>query len=128
MGAREFRNIGTETSKGTILLCMVGDIYRPGLIEIPFGFTFRQIIYEICGGIPNNHSFQAAIVGGVTGSFLSDKDLDIPISHERLKKNGITLGPGSMVVLDNSRNIRDVLIRVSKFLADESCGDLSGVC
>jgi NADH-quinone oxidoreductase subunit F len=122
MGAREFRNIGTETSKGTILLCLVGDILRPGLIEIPFGLTFQQIIFEICGGLLNNQSFQAAIVGGVTGSFLSEKDLDIPISHEKLKKKGISLGPGSIVVLDNTRNIRDVLIRVSKFLADESCG------
>lgn len=122
MGAREYRNIGTDTSKGTILLCVVGDVVKPGLLEIPFGKTFREIIFDICRGIPGKHHYQAAIVGGVTGTFLSEKDLDIPISHEKLKKKGITLGPGSIVVLDTSRNIREILIRVSKFLADESCG------
>jgi len=122
MEARNYKKIGTETSKGTVLLSMMGDLVNPGLLEIPFGLTFRQLIFEICGGISTNHIFQAAIVGGVTGKLIDEKELDIPISHEYLRKAGITLRGGSIIVLDDSRNLINILCRISKFLAIESCG------
>ncbi len=122
MGSILYRKIGTETSKGTILLCLTGDIAKPGLVEVPFGATFREVIFEFGGGLSDGHSFQTALVGGVTGTFLSESDLDTQISLETLKKEGISLGSGSIVVFNNTRNIKDLLCRVGIFLVRETCG------
>jgi NADH-quinone oxidoreductase subunit F len=117
-----FRKIGTETSKGTILISVTGDVVNPGLVEIPFGKTFREIIEELCGGMTHDHYIQAVLVGGVNGKFLTDADLDIPIALDILNGSGISLGPGSMVVLNETRKIHQVISRISRFFADECCG------
>jgi len=122
MGAMEFRKIGTETSKGTTLISVTGDVTNPGLVEIPFGKTFREVIEGLCGGIARGHHFQAVLVGGVTGKFLKDADLDTPISLDTLNRAGLSLGPGSMVVLNETRRISLILSRISRFFADECCG------
>jgi NADH-quinone oxidoreductase subunit F len=122
MGAMNFRKIGTETSKGTILISVTGDVVNPGLVEIPFGKTFREIIEELCGGMTHDHYIQAVLVGGVNGKFLTDADLDIPIALDILNGSGISLGPGSMVVLNETRKIHQVISRISRFFADECCG------
>jgi NADH-quinone oxidoreductase subunit F len=122
MGAREYRKIGTETSKGTVLLSVTGDVANSGLVEIPFGLTFREVIDGYCGGIPQGHTFKAVLVGGVTGKFISDSDLDIPISLDILTRAGLSLGPGSLVVLNETRKINNVVARITRFLADECCG------
>lgn len=122
MGSVEYRKIGTETSKGTILVCLLGDVNRPGLAEIPFGTTFRQLIYELGGGVKESGTLQAAIIGGPTGKFITEENIDICISLECLKKNGLPLGPASVTVLGNSRNLRTVLSHIGNFLASESCG------
>jgi NADH-quinone oxidoreductase subunit F len=122
MGSREYRKIGTETSKGTILLSLTGDLNNPGLVEIPFGMTFRQVIYDLCGGISDGHAFQAALVGGVTGTFITENQLDIRISLDTLKKAGLSLGGGSIVILSDARYIKDVLLQICQFLASETCG------
>ncbi len=122
MGPSEYRKIGTETSKGTLLVCLLGDVARPGLVEIPFGTSFRQLIFELGGGMKEGHTCQAVMVGGVTGKFITDEDMDIQISLESLKKNGLSLGPASVIVLDDSRNLRVILSHIGNFLAGESCG------
>ncbi len=122
MGSSEYRKIGTETSKGTLLVCLLGDVSKPGLAEIPFGTSFRELIFELGGGLMEGHTFQAAIVGGVTGKFLCNEEMNIRISLESLKKNGFSLGPTSVVVLDSTRNLRVILARIGSFLAGESCG------
>jgi NADH-quinone oxidoreductase subunit F len=122
MGAREYRKIGTETSKGTILLSVTGDAANSGLVEIPFGSTFRELIDGFCGGIPQGHTLQAVLVGGVTGKFISDGELDTPISLDILTRAGLSLGPGSLVVLNETRKINHVVAKITRFLADECCG------
>ena len=123
MGSLEYRKIGTETSKGTILISLTGDLNNPGLVEIPFGMTFRQVIYDLCGGISDGHAFQTALVGGVTGTFITDKQLDTRISLDTLRKAGLSLGGGSIVTLSDTRNIKDVLAIISQFFLDETCGN-----
>jgi len=122
MGAMEYRKIGTDTSKGTILISVTGDVTNPGLVEIPFGKSFREVINELCGGMSRGHHTQAVLVGGVTGKFLTDADLDIPISLDNLNRSGLSLGPGSIVVLNETRKISHILTRISRFFADECCG------
>lgn len=122
MGAMEYRKIGTETSKGTMLISISGDVTNPGLVEIPFGLTFREVIEGLCGGISNGHQLQAVLVGGVNGKFLTSEDLNLPISLDILTRSGLSLGPGSLVVLDESRKISQVMAQITGFLAEECCG------
>lgn len=122
MGPREYRKIGTVTSKGTILISVTGDVNNPGLVEIPFGLTFRDVIEGLCGGISNGHQLQAVLVGGVNGKFLTGDDLGIPISLDILTRTGMSLGPGSLVVLNENRRIGQVVALLTEFLAEECCG------
>jgi NADH-quinone oxidoreductase subunit F len=122
MGAMEFRKIGTDTSKGTILISISGDVVNPGLVEIPFGLTFREVVEGLCGGVADGHSVQTVLVGGVNGKFLRAEELDTPISLDILTRSNLSLGPGSLVVLNESRKISLILSSITRFLAEECCG------
>jgi len=69
-GADWFRGIGTASSPGTAIFSVVGDVVHPGLVEIPMGVTLRTLIFDICGGIPNQKAFKAVQIGGPSGGCL----------------------------------------------------------
>ena len=122
MGADEYRKIGTEKSTGTKLFCLSGDVAHPGLYEVPFGITLRHLIEDLAGGVRNGHSLQAILFGGAAGAFATAKDLDVRLSFEDLRAVGLPLGSGVITVFDETRDLRDVLLRLARFFADESCG------
>ena len=121
-GAESFRQIGTQKSPGPKLFCLSGDVARPGLYEVPFGYPFRQLMEELAGGIRPGHTFQAALFGGAAGAFATEADLDVRLSFEDLRTVGLPLGSGVITVLDETRDLRDVLLRLGRFFAEESCG------
>ena len=121
-GAAAYRKIGTALSTGTKLFCVSGDIERPGLYEIPFGITLRELLYDLAGGVPSGKSLAAVLMGGAAGTFALEGDLDVRLSFEHLRSAGLALGSGSVMVFDETRDIRDVLRRVARFFAEESCG------
>ena len=121
-GAQAYRQTGTEKSPGPKLFCVSGDVVRPGLYEVPFGFPFRRLLYEMAGGIRPGHIFQAALFGGAAGAFATEKNLDVCLSFEDLRLAGLPLGSGAITVLDETRDPRDVLLRLGRFFAEESCG------
>jgi NADH-quinone oxidoreductase subunit F len=122
MGAEEYRKIGTARSAGPKLFCVSGDVLRPGLYEVPFGVSLRQLLYEYAGGISDNEQLGAVLLGGAAGSFAVEEDLDVPLSFEHLRAAGLFLGSGAVMVFDRSRDLRYVLKRIAHFFADESCG------
>jgi NADH-quinone oxidoreductase subunit F len=117
-GSGTFRKIGTALSTGPKLFCVSGDILRPGLYEVPFGITLRELLYEMAGGIPAGK----ALLGGAAGTFALESDLDVRLSFEHLRAAGLVLGSGSIMVFDETREILDILRRVARFFAEESCG------
>lgn len=121
-GAAEYRKIGTEKSPGPKLFCLSGDVEKPGLYEVPFGVTFRHLLFDLAGGIRHNRPMKAALFGGAAGAFATEKDLDVPLTFEDLRSAGLPLGSGVITVFDNTRDIRDVLLRLAHFFAEESCG------
>lgn len=121
-GAENYRKDGTEKSTGTKLFCLSGDIAKPGLYEVPFGISLRELIYEQAGGIPGDNKFLTALIGGAAGSFAVEADLDIPLTFEDLKSAGLTIGSGVVTVINQSRNLKDILDRLGRFFAEESCG------
>lgn len=91
-GADWMAKIGTETSKGTKVFALVGNVVNIGLVEVPMGTTLREIIYEIGGGIPDNKKFKVAQTGGPSGGCIPEEHLDTPIDYESLKQIGSMMG------------------------------------
>jgi NADH-quinone oxidoreductase subunit F len=120
-GASEYRAIGTQKSPGSKLFCLSGDVLRPGVYEIPFGVTLRELL-EMAGGMAGDRSLKAVLFGGAAGSFATAEHLDVRLTFEDLRDAGLPLGSGVVMVFDESRDLRDVLSRLGHFFAHESCG------
>ena len=121
-GADWFSAMGTETSKGTKVFCVVGKINNTGLVEIPMGTTLREIIEDIGGGIPNDKKFKAAQTGGPSGGCIPASLIDTPIDYENLKKIGAMMGSGGLIVMDEDTCMVDIAKFFLNFTVDESCG------
>lgn len=121
-GADWFRDLGTERSGGTKVFALTGKIKNAGLIEVPFGITLREIIYDIGGGIEGGRAFKAVQTGGPSGGCIPAKFLDIEVDYETLAEAGSIMGSGGMVVLDET----DCMVNTAKFFLEftqeESCG------
>ena len=113
---------GTEKSKGTKTFSLVGNVMRPGLIEVPLGTTLREMIFDIGGGIASGHRFKAVQTGGPSGGCLPEDQLDIPVDYESLQDAGTIMGSGGIVVMDERTCMVDFARYFLDFAADESCG------
>jgi len=120
-GAAEYRKIGTEMSPGPKLFCVSGDVAKPGLYEVPFGITLRELL-NMAGGVAGKNSIKAVLFGGAAGAFATSEHLDVKLTFEDLRAAGLPLGSGVVMVFDETRDIRDVLKRLGKFFVHESCG------
>lgn len=121
-GAEAYRQLGTTESPGMKLFCLSGDVNQPGLYELPFGVTLREIIFDLGGGIRDNNTLKAVLLGGAAGSFATPDHLDIPMSFEHLQAAGLPIGSGVVVVFDDTRDIGPVLSQIARFFVHESCG------
>jgi NADH-quinone oxidoreductase subunit F len=120
-GGNAFAASGTPESTGTRLFCVSGHVARPGLYEIPMGTTLRALI-GLAGGLHAGRALQAVLLGGAAGSFVTAKDLDVPLSFEGTRAIGGTLGSGAVIVLDETADLKPFLMRIARFFRDESCG------
>jgi NADH:ubiquinone oxidoreductase subunit F (NADH-binding)/NAD-dependent dihydropyrimidine dehydrogenase PreA subunit len=121
-GAEWFSAVGTETSKGTKVFSLVGNVKNVGLVEVPMGLTLREIIYDIGGGIADDKKFKAVQTGGPSGGCIPEKFLDTPVDYFTLKELGSIMGSGGMIVMDEETCMVDVAKYFINFLVDESCG------
>jgi NADH-quinone oxidoreductase subunit F len=112
-----FAAIGTPDSTGTRLFCLSGHVERPGLYEVPFGYSLRELL-DLAGAAPP----KAVLLGGAAGSFLRPDQLDLPLTFEDARAAGTTLGSGVVIVYDESADLVDAVIRIAEFFRDESCG------
>jgi NADH-quinone oxidoreductase subunit F len=121
MGSAEYRRIGTEKSPGPKLFCVSGDVAQPGLYEVPFGVTLREVL-EMAGGVAENKKLKAVLFGGAAGAFATSEHLDVRMTFEDLRGVGLPLGSGVVMVFDETRDMRSVLKNLGHFFAHESCG------
>jgi NADH-quinone oxidoreductase subunit F len=122
MGGEAYAKIGTETSTGTKLVSVSGDVQRPGNYEIELGVPSREIIYDLAGGPPEGRKVKFWFPGGSSAPVLTGEDLDIPYDFDSLAKAGSMLGSGAIIVCDETRSVLDIALKVAKFYAHESCG------
>jgi NADH-quinone oxidoreductase subunit F len=116
-----FATTGTVDSTGTRLFCLSGQVREPGLYEVPMGTTLGALI-DLAGGLREGRSLQAVLLGGAAGSFVTEQQLDVPLSFEGTRAIGATLGSGAVIVLDDTIDVKQILLRIAKFFRDESCG------
>lgn len=122
LGNEEYLKIGTENSKGTKIFTLSGAVRNSGLVEIPFGKTFRELIYEIGGGMLKVSKLKAVQVGGASGSIIPASMIDNEISFEALEQNDMVLGAGGVVVLDENTCMIEIARYYIEFAQQESCG------
>jgi NADH-quinone oxidoreductase subunit F len=122
MGGKEYATIGTETSTGTKLVSVSGDVQRPGNYEIELGVPSREIIYGLAGGPPEGRGVKLWFPGGSSAPVLTKEDIDLPYDFDTLAKAGSMLGSGAIIVVDDSHTVLEVAIKLAKFYAHESCG------
>lgn len=121
-GPEWFASFGTETSKGTKVFALTGQVEHSGLIEVPMGTTINEIVNEIGGGVPNGKKLKAVQTGGPSGGVIPAEHMDLPVCYEELKKVGSIMGSGGMIVMDDSSNMVNIANFYLDFTVDESCG------
>lgn len=121
-GADWFASFGTETSKGTKVFALTGQVEHSGLIEVPMGTTIKEIVNEIGGGVPNGKKLKAVQTGGPSGGVIPEEYMDMPVCYEELKKLGSIMGSGGMIVIDDTSDMVSLAKFYLDFTVDESCG------
>ncbi|WP_432856327.1 NAD(P)H-dependent oxidoreductase subunit E [Amycolatopsis sp. CA-161197] len=120
-GYAAYREIGTEKSAGPKLFCLSGNVRKPGVYEVPFGTTLRELL-ELAGGVPEGRELRAVLLGGAAGGFVRPDELDLPLTTEDARAAGTTLGSGVVLALDDQADLGGFLLRIASFFRDESCG------
>ena len=121
-GANWYTGIGTERSKGTKMISLSGNVVNSGVVEVPFGTTLRQIVYDIGGGVPNGKKLKAIHFGGAMGGSIPESLIDTPLDFDVLGKLGAPMGAGALMVMDEDTNMVDATRFFLTFLTNESCG------
>jgi NADH-quinone oxidoreductase subunit F len=121
VGGQEYAKVGTEGSTGTRLFCLSGCVEGPGVYEVEFGATLREVL-DLAGGVRGGRTLKAVLLGGAAGTFVAPEDLDIRLTFEDARSGGYTLGSGAVVVFDETVDMVDIVLRIAAFFRDESCG------
>ncbi|MDP2497656.1 MAG: NADH-quinone oxidoreductase subunit NuoF [Candidatus Palauibacterales bacterium] len=121
-GADWYRQWGSDDSPGTKLWCCSGHLNRPGNYELELGMPLKDIIHDVCGGVPEGRQVRAVFPGGSSTPILSRDELDCETTYEGLSEAGSALGTASPIVMDESTCIVRAMRRVAHFYAHESCG------
>jgi NADH-quinone oxidoreductase subunit F len=121
IGGPAYAAIGTPGSTGPRLFCLCGMVARPGVYEVPFGTTLRQML-DLAGGIAGGRPLQAVLLGGAAGGFVRPDEIDLPLTFEGTRAAQATLGSGVIMAFDDTVDMVDILRRIAAFFRDESCG------
>jgi NADH-quinone oxidoreductase subunit F len=121
-GAEWYAAIGVERNAGTRLFGVSGHVKRRGVYELPMGTPLRELIYEHCGGMQNGRKLKAIVPGGSSVQVLTADQVDVPLDFDSVAKAGSMLGSAGVIVMDDSTCMVKAALRISKFYAEESCG------
>ena len=127
-GADYYKKIGVPTSTGTKTFAITGYVKNTGLIEVPFGTTLREILFDIAGGVTDDKgnvsedAFKAVQIGGPSGACLTREHLDLPLDFDSLRKAGAMVGSGGLVVMNKTTCMVNTAKFFMQFTQSESCG------
>ncbi|MCA8953834.1 MAG: NADH-quinone oxidoreductase subunit F [Planctomycetes bacterium] len=119
--ATEFAAIGTAESKGTLLFTLPDTVANPGVHELPFGATYRELIFDVGGGLASGRALRA-ILPAMSCAFLLAEHLDVPIAYETLKPLGTSPGCGGVRLVDEDTDVVTMTLEIAEFFMTEQCG------
>ena len=121
-GAAFYQNFGCGRSRGTIPLQLAGNIRQGGLVEVAFGLTVRELLYDYGAGAATGRPIRAVQIGGPLGAYLPESQFDTPLDYEALSDIGALLGHAGVVVFDDGVDMLEMTQQALEFCAHESCG------
>lgn len=123
-GAAAYKEIGTPESPGPKIFCVSGHVEKPGNYELPLGLTFRELIFEHAGGIPNGKRLKGILPSGASGPVLraTEEVLNAPLTYESVAALGSTLGSASFILMDEDTDMVWAAAKMIHFFKHESCG------
>jgi len=121
-GADWFADQGRNGGKGLRSYSVSGRVAEPGVKLAPAGITMNELLAEYCGGMAKGHKFKAYLPGGASGGILPASLADIPLDFGALEEHGCFIGSAAVMVLSDKDNIRDAVLNLMHFFADENCG------
>ncbi len=121
-GGDYYRDFGMGRSRGTLPVQLAGNIKRPGLVELGFGLTLRELLYDFGGGSASGRPIKAVQVGGPLGAYLPEAQFDTPLDYEAFAAIWAVVGHGGIVVFDDTVNMAEMARYSMEFCKIESCG------
>jgi NADH-quinone oxidoreductase subunit F len=123
-GADWYKALGTPDSAGVKIFSLSGCVKKPGNYELPFGTTFRELIYQHGGGIVEDHPIKAIMSAGASSAMIvaDEKALETPMDYASVRTLGADLGSASVIVIDDTFNLEWVIHKTIHFFKHESCG------
>lgn len=114
-GAEWFKKFGTDSSPGTKVFSLVGNVVRKGIVEVPMGVTVRDLIFKFGGGVEGGRKLKVVQTGGSAGTFIGPDKLDVPLDFDSYAKYGVSLGSGVILVADETHCAVDLALAVMRF-------------
>jgi formate dehydrogenase iron-sulfur subunit len=121
-GGEYYKNFGMGRSRGTLPIQLAGNLKQPGLIELAFGVTLRELLYDFGGGSASGRPIKAVQVGGPLGAYLPESQFDTLVDYEEFAKLWAVLGHGGIVAFDDTVDMADMARYSMEFCKIESCG------
>ncbi len=122
-GAEWFTEYGTEKSKGTKTIALVGKVKNTGLVEVPLGITLNELVFDVGGGIKDDREAKAVQTGGPSGGCVPRELFDTAVDYDSLASVGTIMGSGGVVVMDETTCMVDFARFFLDFAEKESCGE-----
>ncbi len=122
IGGAEYNKIGSSFATGTKLISLSGSVKNKGLYEVPFGTTIRKVIEKLGNGVKDNKTLKMVQLGGACGVIIPPRLLDMDIDNEAFEIFDTKMGAGAIIVIDDSKDLFDIILRNMEFFQHESCG------
>ena len=121
-GAKWYAKIGPETSPGTVVFSLSGNVVNPGNYELELGASMRELVYDLGGGIPDGRELKAIIPGGSSTTVMTPDLIDTPLDYNSVAEVGSQFGSAAVIVIDDRACMVQLALRSTKFYMHESCG------
>ncbi|QNS01886.1 MAG: NADH-quinone oxidoreductase subunit NuoF [Buchnera aphidicola (Pentalonia nigronervosa)] len=121
-GVKWYKNLSNSCDSGTKLMGFSGNVKNPGVWELPFGVTAREILEDYSGGMKSGLRLKTWQPGGAGTSFLTESNLDLPMDFSNIQKSGSRLGTAIAMAVDHTINMVSLVYNLEQFFSRESCG------
>ena len=122
IGGQAYSDIGSDFASGTKLISLSGNVIKKGLYEVPFGRSIREVIEVLGQGVPKGKKLKMVQLGGACGAIIPPQYLDMDIDNERFEMFDSKMGAGAIIVIDDSHDLFDIILKNMEFFLHESCG------